>query len=59
MQKHIAIVHLEWLLTFFSVCDNSLHVNKVYIGWPHCVSLHSYWPKSVRTIDVYNRLTDF
>ena len=35
-------------LLFFKVCDNSLHVNKVDIGWHHCVSLHSNLAKSVR-----------
>ena len=24
-----------------------VYVNKVDIGWHHCVSLHSYWAKSV------------
>ena len=41
-------VNPEQLITSFKVRDNSLHVNKVDIGWHLCVSLHGYWPKSVR-----------
>ena len=50
MNKHIAMLSTSRTVTyfFFKVCDNSLHVNKVDIGWHHCVSLHSNLAKSVR-----------